>query len=288
MTFNSISTDSYHNIFEYSSTGATNVIYFSQKTSDTDTRARLRSIVNGVDLDCEIANSVDIGTVHVFKFGVDATDTARIYQDRTLLVECVGFAPPPNVPRDHLLGGGNYDSNHQGAILGVRVTNLGVNEHPRERFKFVNMPGQTFADTFVASFYARWDSIASRSYQRAFDIGNLSPIFSLYIDNILCGQLSTTSTMRCEVWRNGDRYSVEAPNSIVQGVFAFWHFGLEVNGTMWISKDNNVVGSVVYALPSEPPSFRRNMKFGQSNNIILDDDLDGVVLGFRLDRRLVS
>lgn len=147
--------------------------------------------------------------------------------------------------RDHFLGTGRYTQLSNvipliGSILGLRVTNLDNQEsqHPREAFALHNIPSQVFNSPFVASFYARFDFNFLATFQRVFDFGN-----GQRDNNILCGQFQNGQDFMCEVWVDDVPHRIIAPDSIVTGEFAFWHFGMEANGTLWIEKDENIVAT---------------------------------------------
>ena len=172
-----------------------------------------------------------------------------------------------------------------GNILGMRVTNLdGTPQHPSDAFALRNFPSQTFGSGFVASFYARFDYIGSPlNFQRIFEFG----VADSEANSIACGQYDTYLDFFCEVFEGNTLHEVIAPNAIVVGEFAFWHFGEESNGTMWLDKDNGdqyVQSDDLFEIPA---LFRPELKFGRSG-YLLSGDLDGIVLGFRLDRKIVS
>lgn len=283
---------SFFTLFEYSSpANDDNTIWFGQEFSSDPNfrRSFLRVKVNGVVKDCAGPSNVLLDdSVYTFQFGVDAANIASVHQGGTKLFECPSFIPPINTARNHFLGEGTYDSLYSGvfsldgAILGIRVTNLGQNQHPRDAYKFRNFPGQSFGSPLVASFYARFDSIIlSRPFQRVFDFGN-----GAGVDNILCGQYLIFPDMMCEVHQGEITHRIIAFNAIVEGVFAFWHFGVDADGTYWIEKDGVRVSQPFSGI-LPVPVFRKDLRFGKSN-FVGDANLDGVVLGLRLDRNIVS
>ena len=147
----------------------------------------------------------------------------------------------------------------------------------------MNLPTQTFASSFVASFYARWDNLdGGLQFQRAFDFGNGEAD-----NNILCGQFQASDRMMLEVYDGGTVYRLVAPsNSIVEGEFAFWHCGATYDSNtgewrLWIEKDGVLVGERFETLTLQNV-FREGSLIGRSH--FDDADLDGVVLGLRLDR----
>ena len=293
--FNEDKTGLFHNLFEYSTTvNDADSIWFGQFTSSGLNTAFLQVNVSGIRYFCFHNNpGITSGRIYTYKFGVDATNTASIFQDGTLRKTCPGIPVPANVSRNHFLGRGDFDNlvnveSLRGAILGLRVTNLGTTlpQAPGEAFALRNFPGQTFSSSFVASFYARFDNISSgRNYQRVFDFGN-----GLADDNIWCSQYKQSSDFACAVFRDSVGYRVVAPNAIVEGEFAFWHFGADINGpssTLWIEKDGVRVAEVQFDIQLNNV-FRESMLVGASNWPNTDDDLAGVVLGLRLDRAIAS
>lgn len=244
----------------------------------------------GIPRVCSTYTSATLDTLYTFKFGVDTNNIAHIYQDGTELVSCVLFHHPVNVPRTHDLGQGMSFTSLglnvgplDGTISGLRLRNLDEPFNHKTAFNLMNMPGQPFGESFVASFYARFDGdLSSRSGQHVFDFGNGNGQ-----DNIICTQKSNTNSMECGVRVSGTSYSVTAPGAIVSGAFAFWHFGFDIpNGELWIEKDGTRIANATHTATTTGPFFRRDMWFGQSSNSSNDDGLDGVVLGFRLDPSL--
>lgn len=287
----------YQNLFEYNTADDKNNIFFGQVFDNTagnigpvGDAVQLLSIVDGDQKRCIASNSANVNQVYKYTFSIDETETATIRQDGNLLVSCPGFQAPLNVPRNHFIGRGTFDvrfndvERTRGAILGLRVTNLPNVQHPREAHALQNFPGQTFDSLFVASFYARFDD-TSRFGQRVFDFGN-----GQADNNILCGQFIATKDMVCAVYRNALVFLVIARDAIIQNEYAFWHFGAELVGggdwNLYIEKDGSRMAEQAFTI-NLPNVFRKRLRFGESN-FSFDSDLEGVVLGFRLDRGIVS
>ena len=68
------------------------------------------------------------------------------------------------------------------------------------------------------------------------------------------------------------------------------HFGAELVGggdwNLYIEKDGSRMAEQAFTI-NLPNVFRKRLRFGESN-FSFDSDLEGVVLGFRLDRGIVS
>ena len=227
----------------------------------------------------------------VLQFSVDSTGTGSIIIDGTQVASCGGMGVPINVPRDHFLGNSPLDGDGvhiemEGSITGLRITNdEDIPHHPSSAFRLLSFPGQSFGKGFVASFYARYNALGmSSDFQPVFDFGNGADS-----DNIWCGQEAKTTRMRCEVFYGVGGPAgevIEAPNgSLVAGEFAFWHIGLDDNGRFSIQKNGVQVAAKDIAMPNAV--FRRNMLISYDHRDI-EDMLEGVVLGFRLDRSPAS
>ena len=287
--FNSFTPNRFDTIFEYSTPGNDNdSIWFAKFALDALT---LRVTVAGNVKQCTAITAVSLDTAYTFQFEVDETNTARLYQDGVELRDCADMLVPRDVPRDHFLKSGQYDQSFfgnvlpmKGAILGLQVKNLdGTPHNPIDTYSLWDFPCQTFDKPFVASFYARFDDISDPAviFQRVFDFSN-----GQASNNIICGQNSNSEDLTCEVYSNAVKQVVTVPNGIVEGEFAFWHFGMEPNGTLWIEKDGVQVAQAV-ATFQQIGVFRRQLLFGESA-WPQDGNLDGVVLGFRLDMDIVS
>ena len=93
--------------------------------------------------------------------------------------------------------------------------------------------------------------------------------------------------MMLEVYDGGTIYrALASVNSIVEGEFAFWHCGATFDSNtgewrLWIEKDGVLVGEEFFSFTIQNV-FRKGLRVGSS--LRDDDDLDGVVLGLRLDR----
>ena len=191
---NDDATNAFHTIFEWNDASQDNMVWFGQVTLDNAaSHAGTVIRVNGAETNCTGPNPlpVDAGHLITYKFGVDGSGDTRIFQDGSLVVECLNRPIPLHVPRTHRLGTGLFVSTNgierlTGAILGLRLTNLNSvpPQDPGSRFAFMNFPSKTFASGFVASFYARWDNLdAAVQSQQAFDFGNGEAD-----NNIVCGQ----------------------------------------------------------------------------------------------------
>lgn len=301
--FNDNSTDRYHALFEYStpSTSHDDSVWFGQYTGPTNPDTVFLDIrVNAARYICFSSSAAPIVQEqdYEYKFGVDSANVARIYRDGSLLRTCTGIPPPLNVTREHHLGKGpltdafSVSDPLNGAITGLRVTNIGAMAHPRDALVFRNIPSQTFGSGFVASFYARFNNHPTNStlygWQRIFDFGN-----GEQDNNILCGQYNMENDMVCEVYDGTSRYDVRAVGSLIADEFAFWHFSaLRTGGTLWdftIEKNGVEVANAQHTFSFNSGIFRRLLKFGTSNWAAgQHSDLNGVVLGFRMDRAVVS
>lgn len=296
--FNSIGSNNYQTIFEYStSTLREDVIWFGQQTGTSSGDNVAMDVGIGLSwVSCSSANpGIVTGRIYTYKFGVDAAGSAKLYQDGILVTTCTSFNIPNNVPRNHFLGNGIYSDQLsvvdplEGAILGLRVTNLSSPQTPGEAMALQSFPSQTFSSGFTASFYARFDRINNGlQWQRVFDFGN-----GEFADNLLCGQLTQTTTFYCALIDDvGTIHDVYAPSAITVGEMAFWHFEALDNGAAgWTFRlfKNNVLIKEDDALPPFQLShvFRKPL-IGESHWPTTDDDLYGVVLGLRVDRRIVS
>lgn len=292
--FNDVASNNFNHLFEYSDDSFANEVFFAQYTSATVETSLFRVVVDGgTPFDCSYNLATPLlveGQVYSYKFGVDQSNVASIFHDGQLLTECTNAPIPLNMTRNHFLRTGTYDGRFgnviplEGAILGLRVTNLDVGpQHPHEAFAHRNIPSQVFDSPFVASFYARFDRFnLLLNYQRVFDFGN-----GEQDNNIVCGQYIFGTDFMCEVWVGNVRYRLIAPGAIDAGQFSFWHFGMEANGTLWIDKDGTTVAETQFPGLITEKVFRSSMLFGDSH-FGGDAPLYGVVLGFRLDRAIVS
>lgn len=294
--FINVSTDAIHNVFEYSTVGHSDTIFFGVHTAGT-ANSVLHLVINvgGTPYNCTqsiapLAND----TLYNYKFGVSTTNTAEIYQNRVLEATCTGVAIPLNVPRNHFLGTGTLDGTAgtkrmEGAVAGLRVTNAGQQQHPQDAYALWNLPGQPFASGFVASFYARFDRVnQDRNFQILFDIAR-----DRMDNNILCGQVGFFDSFYCQVFEGPvATTTIVAPNAILQGEFAFWHFGVQhlnmTTSRLWIEKNGAQVMEVFVSDLQIQNVFRPQMVFGSSTFNLVDRAVDGVILGFRLDRALSS
>ena len=293
--------DRFNIMFEYSAGGVDDdTIFFGQRLNSNVVLLRLT--VGGVAYICQLTNDITPPTLHTFKFGVDTTNTAYIYQDGTSLGACPANAPiPADIPRNHTLGTGIYEGLFpadvkalQGGIVGLRVTNLASTppQHPADAFALRNIPSQTFSSPFVASFYARFDDPATLS-QPLFEFRNTVPSHTIRCERerivvTIFPFVVNTLGLRCFVTDvSGILYEVTAADSIVPGEFNFWHFSVTDNGRMRIEKDGVVVGQRQYAPFTLPHVFRSALLFGEEQGAF-PQTFRGVLLGFRLDREITS
>lgn len=287
-SFHSDVTEDFLTILEYAAVDES--IWFGHIVSPTGTSWVQLFVETSAEVDpsiCIVSDSITLDTMYAFKFGVDTDNTARIYKDGIEVATCQNFIKPANVPRTHYLGHGTFEQRfinvrpHDGTISGIRVRNLEEPLNPRTAFELMNFPGQPFGKSFVASFYARFDDLQTRQWQRVFDFGN-----GAGQDNIMCSQWVTTTDMVCGLLLGGTAYTVVAPGTIVPDEFAFWHFGFDIpGGELWIEKDGTRFAAATHAITTTGALFRSDLLFGQSN-FPNDDGLDGVVVGFRLDPSL--
>ena len=276
----------FQSIFHWTTADQSESIYIGhQENGGGAPRTKLAITRAGVTENCFATTSFDEKRNYVLRFSVDATGTGTIILDGTQIASCGGMGVPINVPRDHFLGRSplDGDGDHrimEGSITGLRITNDGdIPHHPSSAFQFFSFPGQSFGKGFVVSYYARFNELGnSNDFQPVFDFGN-----GLDNDNIWCGQRAKTTRMSCEVFYGGTGPErIEAPvDSLEEGEFAFWHIGLDADGRFWIQKDG--VEVVAKNIPMPNAVFRRNMLISHDHRDI-EDMLEGVVLGFRLDR----
>ena len=283
----------YQTIFEYSNESGTSTIWFGQHRQSDELSFYLTQGDDQTYCFQRGADSIVPGVPMKLSFGVDnQSNKMWIRKNGVLVVECsttiqLADNQEPRLHRVLGAGGGFWAVDPLvGSIAGVRVTNLDIDApHSMSQIQFQNLPGQMFGKGFVASFYARFDDIDEgvRSYQRIFDFGNGPGV----LDNVWCGQESTGNNMACELHDNDSTpHRIVAQGAIVQGEFAFWHFGVDADGTFWIEKDGTVlVRERKSALPANV--FRRQLKLAkaQEGN---HDGLSGVVLGLRVDSVRIS
>lgn len=274
-------------LFHWTDNANTSSIFFSHGKEPYFTQLLLANATHSVS--CRTSSytmSSATESPYSLLFSVDDTNEMRIYQDGTLIKQCTGIELPDVTRENHWLRESPFYeelnanvTQGETAILGIRIQNgLGILD-PRTTYDFWNFPGQPFASASVSSFYARFDNVDARDWQRAFDFGNGA------IHTIFCGNYLRTTTITCGMKENVEASvskRIEVANGIVEGEFAFWQYGLETNGTMWIKKNGVLVGTAQhsYTLQNE---FRQDLKFGMSN-YPNPGYLTGVVLGFRLDR----
>lgn len=126
------------------------------------------------------------------------------------------------------------------------------------------------AMTITAS--ARFDDLASGSYQRVFDFGNGEAQ-----DNVWLGQVGSTNDMRFEVVRDGVKYNVTAAGVIVEGETALWTARVDEDGMMTIFKDGV---SVAEGQGVTIEGVDRTSNLAGQSNFAADSDLIGTVNGY--------
>lgn len=236
--------------------------------------------------DILVTETLTEGELTTFKVGLDTTGLMYMIKDGTLLDSKSTTCIPSNVSRSNkYLGISNWNNNEplHGSVVGIEVTNYG-DGRGLEAMKFKSFPGQVRTGAFTASMWARFDRLSPPSYayhpngsQRLFDFSGDGGSGD---NQITLKQVGNSTDIEFVIDQNGSTFSVVAYDAIVIDEFALWHAGVNVNGTMWIQKNDTILATASGDLPIS--AFRRNLLFGQSLDP-LDFPLDGVVLGFRLD-----
>ena len=254
---------------------------------------RIQDAVNGND---SCSNNVMPMTeghgLHEVTFSADGASW-KVLVNGTVAATCTSSIIPSHVSRMHFLGESpdSAATTLLGGILGIMVVNsLDIPPaHPRDLYRFWNIPSQTVTmpARLVAGAYMRFDSLAARSWQRMFDFSNGASALTAIpaIDNnVICTQRNNTATFRCIVYYSagGNASLVEADDVIVENEWAYWEFEIDEDGDFVIRKDHVELERVAGTKGHPNGVFRRNMHFGRST-FIGHDNLQGVMLGFRLD-----
>lgn len=265
-------TGQFQNLFQYTDPGGANTIELLQNDNVLWLQINLAF--------CNVAGiPVVLGQNYMLRFGVTPDNIAYIFRDGVLEKVCHGMPVPANLQRDIFLGDGPSATALRGAVVGIRVLHWEQETPYSQVIMGLNIPGQAFQDGLEATFHARFDSLGDRSEQRAFEFGT-----GVGANLNWCGQMSNTTTMECGIVEDGVPYVVTAPNAIEEGVFAFWKFRVESGGTFRLEKNDGAqVWEVTHPMVPRTRIFRQLHFFGDSANVA-NDDLDGAVIGVRLQR----
>ena len=129
--------------------------------------------------------------------------------------------------------------------------------------------------SFVTEATVRFDDLAGGVWQRVFDFGN-----GPGQDNLLLTQLAGSNTMRFDFYANGQVFTLDAVDGIVEGETATWKAQVTDIGVMQLFKNGNLVserGALVV-----PGVVRANLLIGESN-WSADTPLIGQVLSISAD-----
>lgn len=275
----------YQTIFEYSDITGTNTIWFGQHHLSDELAFYLTRGTDRSYCFQRGANSIDVGVFMKLSFGLDSKNQMWIRKNGSLVVECatsIQLTSDDFRPLRRLgIGAGVWSVDPLvGCIEGVRVTNLEQKSphHSLTALALQNLPGQIYGNGFVVSFYVRFDDLSDRRNQRVFDFGNESGL-----DSVWCGQLGRGRDMACEVYHELTPHRIVAQAAIPENEYAFWHFGVDSDGTFWIERDGKIlVSEKTNTLPTKV--FRRRLGLGESNDPGgSNDDFLGVILGLRVD-----
>lgn len=189
-----------------------------------------------------------------------------------------------NQPRDTKLIGKSCiagDDDLYGGVLGLRITPYGEPSIGTEQGRFQNYPAQIW-EPFTVSFWARIDNLSAEGNQVLFDFSN-----GIDTNNVFMGNFGTTSEMQFCVYMEGSWYCVFWAGAIVEGEVAFWHAGIESDGTMWVSKNGDQTGYSYKEEPAVHPvtwkkEIRTKMLFGHGE-YPADNSLSGFILGLQID-----
>jgi Ca2+-binding RTX toxin-like protein len=125
---------------------------------------------------------------------------------------------------------------------------------------------------FEATTTVRFDDLAGGTSQRIFDFGN-----GTASDNILFGQVGTSSTMRLETWVGGVAYTLDIANAIVEGETATWRTTIADDGTFEVYKDGILIGSQTFGVAAVPADVVRTSNLIGESNTAGQDPLIGEI-----------
>ena len=234
----------------------------------------------------QVEDIVDEEVVTTWTVGVDATLNMYIKKNGASVGSEPNGTLPADVPRPLKYIGKSLsaqDDDLLGAVLGMHFVKGGTSNSSLP-MEWMNFPGQPNGGGFVASGYARFNHVVNRSWQRIFDFSDGS-----FGTLILFGQVGSTSTMRLRIIKNpipDSDGTLDVDNAIVGQEMAFWEAGVTNDGLAWIRKNGVVLDQKPnFTIPGAV--FRHELRFG-SSRFSSHDPLDGVVIGFRLDKQLAS
>lgn len=148
-----------------------------------------------------------------------------------------------------------------------------------DQLRHANLPGQLFGSGFVVSFWGRMDNTSNRQDQQFFAFENSGN------DGISCGQSGSSKTVVCRSYQQGQVFSVATSASVIDdGVWAFWHFGIENDGRMYIEKNGSEVGSNAAGVVAIPRKLEATLfRHLEYTNSFSNHELFGSVIGIRID-----
>lgn len=277
--------DPYHAIFHWTDEDAANEnsIYFAYGTAGF--KFEIADAANGYAL-CDTPSPnlpIVYNNLYDVRFEADGTNM-KITVDNDVAVTCASTVVPSNVARTHYLAESPTATNPRllGAVSGVMVVNTLDSPHPRDMYKFMNLPTQMLRTPtkIVASAYVRFDNV-ERNWQRWFDLSA-----GQFDHGITCVKPGLTLRMRCVVYDAPGGTTVHEPtiNVVVEKEWAFWEFEIAENGDFIIRKDGAVVDTKTDTNGHPPGKFRPHSFFGGSIfTNAPNENFQGVILGFRID-----
>ena len=129
--------------------------------------------------------------------------------------------------------------------------------------------------SFMTEATARFDDLDGGVWQRVFDFGN-----GPGQDNLLLTQLAGSNTMRFDLYANGQVFSLDAVDGIVEGETATWKAQVTDAGVMQLFKNGSLVSERSAAVV--PDVDRTNLLVGESN-WAADTPLIGQVVSISAD-----
>ena len=126
--------DAFQTVFEWSDASQDNLIWFGQSTGPSNQVGTVINVNGFPQSICGGLNQqpVNAGDLITYKFGVDASGDTRVFQDGSLVRECLNRPIPHNVPRTHRLGNGIFDPSPGGVVerlTGAIVSLLSIQCH---------------------------------------------------------------------------------------------------------------------------------------------------------------
>lgn len=236
-------------------------------------------------------NAFEIGVVHEFRIGANATN-AWIYRDDVLLkkLSYTQTLPPIVARPSQVVGDSELEFRPlEGIILGFRMKS-DANPSFHDFMRYGNYPGQAFS-AFTLTFHALFRNLTESPEQTVIEMYNDVVVGGVPVgapqNHRIAVEVESGSDIKFSISDGQTTWVAQSGGSVIEGEWALWHCRVQSDGNVLIRKkgeqsSHSILFSRNVALTK---ILRRRVVLGNSSS---DLKMLGALVGLRLEQHLAS